>query len=337
MTERTSTQVIEWNVNDQAIEEAALACRDIDAYKDLEEAKQAKKGLTKMRTALAEAHKETKAEALAFGKKCDFEKNRLLAKIKLIEDPITEQLDAIKNAEALKEQERIEAIEAALDRIEAHAADRYSLTLDELRERQENLGNIEITEEVYQEQAERATLLKQDAGMKLDLAIQAEKDRIQKEAEDAEREEENRKLREKVEAMEREQEEQRRKDQEAAAAEAREAQKKADVKAELERKAREKAEAEAEALRKEKAEREAEEARKAAAEREEEERKAAADRALAQAPDREKLLAYADRVDDLLTLPPTLVTEAAQDVLQQATAMLIEVAYDIRKMTEEMK
>lgn len=325
-----NTQVIEWNVNDQAIEEAAVACRDIDAYKDLEEAKQAKKGLTKMRTALSEAHKETKAEALAFGRKVDAEKNRLLAKIRKIEDPITEQLDEIKNAEARKEQERLEAIAEAIMRIEAHAADRYSLTLDELLERKAHLETIEVTEEVFQEQIEHASLIKQDCTMKLDLAIKAEKEAIEQARIAAEQAEENRKLREQVEAM---QAEQRKKDEAEAAERAeREAEARKESKArEAEARARaDEAEKEARKLREEAAEKERKE-------QQEREAREAAERQLAQAPDREKLLAFADRVDDLLTLPPTLTTDPANEILRQAKAMLIEVAYDIRKSVEEMK
>jgi hypothetical protein len=331
MNEETGIHApIVFSVNDKVIQEVAEEFKEVDAYKDLAEAKAAKKVLTKMRSKLAEAHKAAKADALEYGRKCDAEKNRLLEQIKVIEDPITEQLTEIKEAEERKEQERLDKIQAALERIEAHAADRYSLTLDQLRERQENLGNIEITEEIFQEFTDRAELLKQDAGMKLDLAIKAEKDRIQEEAEKAEREEENRRLKEKIDAMEREQEEQRRKEQAKAAEEAAEAQRKADIKAELERKAREKAEDEARKLREEKEERERQEAAEQA-------RKEAEERALAQAPDREKLLTFAAKVDELLKGKPELATEEAREVLRQAEAMLIEVAYDIRKMTEEMK
>ena len=39
MTEETSTQIIEWNVNDQAIAEVAEKCKEVDAYKDLDTAK----------------------------------------------------------------------------------------------------------------------------------------------------------------------------------------------------------------------------------------------------------------------------------------------------------
>ena len=330
MTENVSTQVIEWNVNDAAIEKIAELCKDVDAYRDFDEAKQAKKGLVKMRSTLAEAHKETKAEALAFGKKCDAEKNRLLAKIREIEDPITEQLEAIKNAEEAKEAARIMVIDEEMARIEAHAADRYSLTLDQLRERQENLGEIKITEEVFQEFTERATLLHQDAGMKLDLAIKAEKDRIEQEAIAAEQAEENRRLKEEMEAM-------RKREQEREAAEAaeraeadRKLREEAEAKEAIEREAREKLEAENRKLREE-------QERKEQAEREKAEREEAEARAAAQAPDREKLLAYADKVDALHKNKPTLDTDEGNSVLRQAVALLIEVAYDIRTATEEMK
>jgi hypothetical protein len=321
---------IVFSVNDAAIAEVAEEFKEIDAYKDLDEAKAAKKILTKMRTTLAEAHKEAKAEALAYGRRCDAEKNRLLEQIKAIEDPITEQLNEIKQAEERKEQERLDKIQAAIERIEAHAADRYSLTLDELAERQSSLEAIEITEEVFQELTERAGLTKQDVAMKLRLAVDAEENRIKEEAEKERIEAENRELREKLakqEAAERE-----RREKEEAERREREAEekRKADIKAEAERKAREKAEEEARQLREEKEERERKE-------REERERKEAEERAAAQAPDREKLLTFASKVDQLIKDKPTLDTDAGNEVMLQAIAMLIEVAHDIRTMTEEMK
>ena len=56
-----------------------------------------------------------------------------------------------------------------------------------------------------------------------------------------------------------------------------------------------------------------------------------------QAPDREKLFFFANLVDSLIGAKPELTTDTAKEILQQANAMLIEVAYDIRKSTEEMK
>jgi hypothetical protein len=348
MTEEQSTQVIEWNVNDQAIAEVAEQCKEIDAYQDLDAAKKAKKGLTKMRTALAEAHKETKAEALAFGRKVDAEKNRLLALIRKIEDPITEQLDEIKNKAAREEEERVQTLMNEIERIQAYALDRHSLTLEELNERLENLRAQEPASCIVlsidmegQRWVDDWDLAKEEADMKLRITIQNEKERLEEEAKQAEIAAENKRVADELAERQRKMDEedaerQAIRDKEDAErkaredAEAAERKRKQDIIDEQQRKAQKKIDEENERLAREKREREEEEERKNL------EAEAEA-RALEQAPDRVKLLAFADSVDDLLKNKPSLATDVAAEVLQQATAMLVEVSYDIRKMTEEMK
>jgi hypothetical protein len=341
MTEESTTPVISWDINKAAIAEVAEDFKDIDAYQDLDAAKVAKKTLSKMRTALGVAHKETKAEALAFGRKVDAKKNEYLALIKEIEDPISEQLDAIKNAELLKEEERLYAIEFQLDRLRAFANDRHSLDIDQLQARITDLTAETVNPDIYQEMLETAELTKEDGLMKLRITLQNEKERIEEEAKQAKVAAENaakqKELDERQAKMDAEDAERKAlKDKEDKARLAEdykrnaEIKRKQDLKDEQQRKAQKKIDDENARIAQEKADKE----RKEQEEREADE---AAERALAQAPDREKLLAYADRVDDLLTLPPVLTTDAAAEVLLQATSMLIEVAYDIRKMTEEMK
>jgi len=95
--------LINFNVNDVRIAEVKEEFKAIDAAVDMDAAKGAKKVLVKMRSTLADAHKEQKAEALAHGQKLDTEKRRLLALIAEVEDPISKQITDIKEAAARKE------------------------------------------------------------------------------------------------------------------------------------------------------------------------------------------------------------------------------------------
>jgi hypothetical protein len=341
MTKEQSTQVINWDINKQAIAEVAEDFKDVDAYKDLDGAKEAKKTLTKMRTKLGEAHKETKAEALAFGRAVDAKKNEYLALIKEIEDPITEQLDEIKNKAAREEAERMAFIDGYIDGIRMFANDRHSLTLDELLARREELQSRGLDSEVTQERHEEAQLAFDESDMKLRITIQNEKERLEEEEKQAKVAAENALLQAELAERQRKMDEEDAERQALRDAEdkerlAKEYARNAEIKAEQDKIAEEQAAAqkliddENDRLAKEKAEREAEEERKNL------EAEAEA-RALEQAPDREKLLFFANLVDSLIGAQPILATDTAKEILQQANAMLIEVAYDIRKSTEEMK
>ena len=330
MTEETNTPVISWDVNKAAIAEVAEDLKDIDAYQDLPAAKAAKKTLTKMRTALGEAHKETKAEALAFGRKVDAKKNEYLALIREIEDPISQQLDEINNAERDAEEQRVQIRMDEIERIQAYALDRHSLTLIELEQRLENLRRQESDPDHMMEWADDWDLAKQEADLKLRLAIDREKKEIEARREKEALEEENKKLRE-----------------EAAERKAEQAERDAEAKkeaAELERVNREEAEARQADLDRQQAEidkerQEREEAeemerqRKAKAEEEEEAQKL---RDL-QAPDVDKLKKYAEAIDHLIGLRPVMGSTAGNSALLDTIALLTDAADIIVKHIEEMK
>jgi len=328
--ERIAQEVIDFDVNDARILEVREEFKEIDAYKDLEAAKAAKKVLTKMRTTLGEKHKEAKADALAYGRKLDAYKNDLLSKIKEIEDPISDQLNEIKNAAARAEEDRVNAIEAELFKIDALAMDRHELSLDELAARQERLRAIPITEAIFQEMFETAQTHVQDIEMKLRICVGQEKERIEEERRQAEIAEANRIEQEKLAA-------------ERAAFEAEKAQAAAE-RAETDRIARDQEALKAAKEREELAEKQRaideESARLAAIRKAEEEAeyKAEADRIAAlQAPDKEKLEVFADNIKLLITNKPIMQSEAGADAMLEAIALLIEVEDDLRKRTEEMK
>lgn len=341
MTEEQETHVIEWDVNEAAIAEMAEQCKDVDAYKDLDNAKAAKKALSKMRTTLGAAHKATKADALAFGRAVDAKKNDYLAQIRAIEDPITEQLDAIKNLAAVKESERLYAIEFQLDRLRAFANDRHSLEIEQLQARIADLTAEPVNPDIYQEMFDTAELTKEDGLMKLRITLQNEKERIEAEAKQAEVAAENaRKQKElddrqaKMDAEDAERQAVRdAKDKERLA---NEYARNAEIKAEQERVAEE--QAAAQKVIDDENKRIADEQTALANETYRRAAEAEAERVAAeQAPDREKLLFFANLVDSLIGAKPELATDPAADIMLNAIAMLIEVAYDIRKQTEEMK
>jgi hypothetical protein len=330
MTDENQTQVISWDINKAAIAEVAEDLKDIDAYRDLKGAKAAKKTLTKMRTALGEAHKETKAEALAFGRLVDAKKNEYLALIREIEDPITAQLDEIKNAEAKAEEERVQIRMTEIERIQAYSLDRHDLDLDQLEERLKNLREQECDVEHMMEWADDWDLAKQEADLKLRLSIDRERTRIEEERKQQEIAEENARKQKEL-------------DDRQAAMDLEEAERKAiQDKADQERREKEDKEA-----RERQEELDAQQVAIDEQQKElddiarEEERKKAKEEAealaLAQAPDRDKLLLFANAVDHLIGVKPTLDTDAGNEILLNATAMLIEVAHDIRTSTEEMK
>lgn len=339
MTDENSTQVIEWNVNDQAIAEIAEACKDVDAYQDLDAAKAAKRGLTKMRTRLSEAHKETKSKALKFGRDCDAEKNRLLAKIKEIEDPITADLDEIKNKEAREEENRIARLTAEIQRIQAYAEDRHSLELEELEDRLINLRGQQIEPEDMQEFVEAWDLAKQEADLKLRITIDHEKTALAEQAEQARVAEENaakqKELDErqaKMDAEEAERQAERDKDDAERRvredAEAAERKRKQDLIDEAQRKAQKKIDDENERIDREHNERVAEEERKRL------EVEEAANR-LRLAPDSAKLVAFAEQIEQVVI--PTLDSQEATRVFTLAMEKIKPALEYIRIEARKMK
>lgn len=326
MSEIPETDVIEFNVNDARIAEVAEEFKAVDAYKDLPVAKAAKKTLTKMRTKLAEAHTDQKADALAFGRRLDAEKNRLMVLIKEIEDPITEQLEEIKNKAAREEEERLTKIMQGIEQIQAFALDRHDLTLDQLEERLDTLRGFPITEKRFQEQIEDAENAKEVSESKLRIAVMNEKERIEEEAKLAATEAENKELRKKLDEQAAEQADRDAEAQQAAALVAAEQKVRDDERqAELDKQAEEQAAAQ-KILDDEQAEKERLEAEELAA-------KIAA----IQAPDVEKLELYAADIKTLIGNKPIMQVEETNEILLTVVASLIDVANYIETKSEELK
>ena len=353
-TEEQQTPVIAWDINKARIAEVAEELKDIDAYVDLVAAKKAKKKLTKMRTTLGEYHKETKAKALKFGRDCDAKKNEYLELIRAIEDPISDQLTEIKEKAEREEEDRKAKISAHIDRLSAYAEDRHSLTLDEMKERRENLMAEDLTTDdavdIYQEALEEATMARDEAELKLRLAIDREKTRIEEEAEAAEQRAENdrrqKELDDRQAKMDAEEKERKEK-QEAEDAERKAAQKVLDDAAAAERKEKDderqaELDEQAEENRKAQERIDTENARVAqeAADKEETERKEqeqleAAERALRLAPDSDKLLLYADALTTV-NVPEVESDEAKRVVLLVAEKLNPVIEY-IRNEARKMK
>lgn len=331
------SRVITFSVNDAAIAQVAEDFKEVDAYQDFDGAKLAKKTLTTMRTALGDAHKEAKAGALAYGRRCDDEKNRLLKLIGTIEDPITEQLTEIKTAAARAEQDRLDKIQEGLDQIDAFAMDRHDLTLDQLNERLDTLLKLIVEEDHYEEHTEAAKGAKEVSESKLRIAIMNEENRL-KEAEDqALIAKENAELKKKMAKLEADQAE---KDaaqkviDDAAAAEQKvkddERQAELDAQqAEIDKEKQEIADADAERL----AEERKQQARIAQAKADEE----AAALAALQAPDIDKLIVYADHIETIISQKPVMGTTAGHSAMLDTVALLIQSHEQITTHIEEMK
>ncbi len=328
-------QVIEFNVNDARIAEVAEQFREVDAYQDIDTAKQAKKTLTKMRTTLAAAHKEQKAESLAFGRRLDAEKNRLLGLIAEVEDPITEQLDDIKTAAAREEAERVEAIEAELFKIDALAMDRHDLSLHDLNNRREALRAIPVTEEIFQEMFETAETHVADVEMKLRIAVDQEKTRIADKQEQDELAEANRLEQEQLAAERAELEAEKQRLADAQKAE-REAQEAADAEKRRIEDARIAKDREELAKKQAQIDEEARQlAEKQEAERLAEEEREAAERALRLAPDTEKLVAWALSIENAQR--PQVESDEANRVVVLASEKIQPVIQYIRDEARKMK
>jgi hypothetical protein len=325
-------RVITFSINDAAIAEVAEDFKDIDAFKDLPAAKTAKKSLVKMRSTLGEAHKEAKADALAYGRRCDAEKNRLLELIGEIEDPITEDLDSIKNAAALEEQQRLDKIMEGIEQIQAFALDRHDLSFDQLNERLDTLLALKVDPLFYAEQTEDAENAKEVSESKLRIALMNEETRLKEAAEKEELARKNKELQDEIdrnnaERAERDAE-QKVKDDAAAV----------ERKAELDKQAEEVAAAQVkiDAENKRLADDEAE---RLATKRAEEAKAAedlAAEIAAVQAPDKDKLVLFAQAVDHLVGVKPVLQSDLGNDILLEAIASLLQIRTYIEKRSEEL-
>ncbi len=329
--------LIDFNINDARIAEAAEEYKEIDAYKDLTAAKAAKKTLVKMRSMLSEAHREQKAEALAHGQKLDAEKRRLLGLIEPIEDPITNQLDAIKNKAKLEEDKRIAKIEERIEQIRDYGLEIDRCDLVTLYSEQEELAAIEITEDEFMEFRDQAGGAKAEAEGRLRHAISKRQEYEEEQA--------------RLEQQRKDQEEQQRKlDEQQARMDAEETERNREAAEEAERKSllykKEQAErqagldAQAEAQRREQEGIDRKQAEQDKREREERERKEVEEKEallLAQAPDVDKLLHFGERIAVISCNPPTMKSEAGQMALSAVLHRLAATIGFIEESTEEMK
>ncbi len=339
--EEPTQKVINLNINDARIAEAKEKFKDVDAYKDLEGAKKAKKVLTKMRTTVADAHKREKKQILVDGRRLDGEKNRLLALIAEVETPISDQLTEIKEKAEREETDRVEKIENEIARIRAFANDRYDLTLGELNERRATLALIEITEEFFQEFTEQAQTFKDEAEAKLRICVVNEQERLDEQAKQDKIAEENaakqRELDDRQAAMDAQDEERKaeqRKVDDAAAEKL--ATENAERQAELDKVAEEQA-----AERKKIDDENARIAQEAADKVAEEEKRISDELAettrLDAAPDVEKLETFAARIEWLAKDQPTMQTEEGSYAMIQVRDDLAATVATLRRLIGEMK
>jgi hypothetical protein len=319
------SRVITFSINDARIAEVKEDFKDIDAYKDLDAAKGAKKSLTKMRTTLGEAHKEAKADALAYGRRCDAEKNRLLELIAKIEDPITEQLDEIKNAATKIEEARVQKIMEGIEQVQAFALDRHDLTFDQLNERLDTLLRHKIDPEFFEEHTEDAENAKEVSESKLRIAIMNEETRLKEAAEKEELARKNKELQDQLNRQNAEQAERDEAAKKVADETAAEQKIKDDARqAELDKQAEEQAAAQ-KVL-------DDDAAKKAQQEADDQ----AAELAAIQAPDKEKLTLFAQAIDHLVGAKPTLQSDAGNAILLDAVASLLQTKNYIETKREEL-
>ena len=333
--------VINFNINDAAIALVKEKFKDVDAGKDMDEAKAAKKVLTKMRTTLAEAHKEQKAESLAYGRMLDAEKNRLLELIAEVEYPIKKQIADIVNAAALAEDIRKGTIMGHMDRLASYALDRHDLNVEQIKERRANLAKEPLTEEIYEGFLAEAKMAHEEADTKLRIVLQRELDadiEREKQAKIAEENAARQKELDKQQAGLDAQAEAQRREQEKIAKDNREKQAKEDAErqAELDKQAVEQA-AKQKKIDDENARLAQEKADKEEADRKAVEEEVARKTKLERAPDRKKLLLYASDIEQLVDTGPVMQSQEGANTLIFACEQLTEVADTVRKCVEEMK
>ena len=333
------SEVINFNINDARIAEAAEQYKEVDAYKDIDAAKAAKGVLTKFRTTLAEAHKEQKAESLAYGRKLDAEKNRLLGLIAEIEDPIKTQLDEIKNTEARKEEDRISEIEHMMDSIRSYGHELDGLEVIDLQKIQSRLASLEIIEEDYQEFVVSAEGVKAESESRLRIAINSAQKREEAQArletqhkkQEAKQKELDQFAADLARDASKQRAEQEKKDK---AAREKQATEDAERQAEIDRKFKEQA-AELNKQAEEQDAKQAEIDAREAAELLAAEAEVAAARTAELAPDKEKLRMLADKITNLHM--PTVTSEEGQGILSMVTHSLEALCQNIRNRTGEME
>jgi len=320
-------ELIDYNITEATLNELAERHKGISAHDNYEVAKLAAKECQQLRKVLEEARVEKKRDALQYGKRLDNEAKRIRLRIEEVENPIKVTIKEIDDAAAIKEQERIDRIQARIKVIRDYGLELESLEVVDLQTIQERLNSVEL-DSSFEEFLIDAEGAKAESESRLRIAI-------------------NR-------AMAREEEEARleiqRKDQEAEQKRLDEQQEKIDKqKAEADERDRKAQATEDERKRNELAERDrklVEEKRKLDRQRldqEEKERKerevkakAEADKLAAeQAPDVDKLLILAT---DLTAIPmPTMKSRKGSNVIAHVEDSLNDIVNTIRKHAGEMQ
>jgi colicin import membrane protein len=336
----STLSVIKYDVTDAAIIElreryAGMKIVDSASY---EHVRVAIGEVRTKRTGVEKRRKELKAYALDYGRKVDAEAKRLTDALLTIENPLQTEKDrvdaekeAVRQAKALKEKERVDGIRARITAFQHLLVEIQGKSSDEILKVLDNAMDCEAPEEIFMEFTAEANKSKEEVinglvkayqeklkAEKEAEALKIEQERLAKqkaEQEEAQRkiDEENRKVREAQEKLEAE----------------RKAEKERQERAEFEHRAQEEAKVRAEAEAREKVEREAkQEAERIEKERIEKERKAA------MAPDKEKLLTFADEIAAVKT--PVLDSEQANTILSDASKAIRKILAMIRKEAEKL-
>jgi septal ring factor EnvC (AmiA/AmiB activator) len=303
--------VIKYSVTDAVIGElkakyAGLKIVDTASYENV---RVAIGEVRDIRVSVENHRKHLKATALEYGRNVDAEAKRITALLEDVENPlksekakVDDEKARIKAEREKKELDRVAAIRARIFDMVMLTSNLTGKTAPELQQISEALFDTNITKEVYQEFTDEAERVKMEC---LDAALKAREMRITWEQEEAARKVEAERL-----------EKQRKEQQDEAQRLAEEK-----VKLELERKADEDRRYREQILRtaseraekevREKVEREAKEKKERdEAEAKEKERKAT------QAPDKEKLLNFADALANVFV--PAVLTKEANIILDDA-------------------
>jgi hypothetical protein len=122
--------------------------------------------ITAVRTKIEKVRKDLKADALAWGKEVDGEAKRLTGIVKDIEEPWRQIKIALEEKEAREAQVLAEAATKRMEEIEANIAGIKHLaegllgkTAVEIQERIVNLQGIKVTEDLFGEYVEAATII----------------------------------------------------------------------------------------------------------------------------------------------------------------------------------
>lgn len=287
--------------------------------------------LVHIRTSVDKRRKELGEEAREYVKAVNSAAKQLLEPLAPLEERFKDELKAeddrkakIKEEKERKEKKRIDDIRSKIDAIRLKIIDTEGKTSDQILDMQLELEEVIITEDEYQEFTDEAqTILKETQ----EAIERTYKNRVQWEKDEAERKAEDERLtkeRAEQEAKEKALEEERKKIEE----------EKAKIEQEKhDAQVREEAKAQAEKEAKEKAEKDIQERK----DREEEERKEK-ERQETLKPDKEKLIALADRVAELYhpSNLPDLKDKKAIEILANFTKNLIQLAKNVRRNAEEL-